>query len=246
MNRSIFTLESCKHLTRDVYEMHFCGDTSAITASGQFVNIEIGDQYLRRPISICDYSDGELTLICRAIGSGTTKLCTAPLGTQFDMLCGLGNGYDIEKSTAHPILMGGGVGVPPLYALAKKLIAQGITPHVALGFASKDDCFYEAEFKALGCPTFVSTVDGSCGEKGFVTSLAEAHAPACDYVFTCGPLPMLKAIYQMPQLSGGQFSFEERMGCGFGGCMGCSTKTNSGNKRICLEGPVLNMEDIIW
>ncbi|MFI3312825.1 MAG: dihydroorotate dehydrogenase electron transfer subunit, partial [Eubacteriales bacterium] len=196
----------------------------------------------RRPISICDWNDETVTLIAKVVGKGTKALCESPVGTKFDCLVGLGNGYDMEKATGKTVLMGGGVGVPPLYGLAKKLIVKGITPSVCLGFGSNAECFYEEQFKALGCPVSVSTVDGSYGTKGFVTNLVTDE----DYVFTCGPEPMLKAIYGLEQLSGGQFSFEERMGCGFGGCMGCTCKTKYGYKRICKDGPVLEKEEIVW
>lgn len=244
MKKIVFTLTDRRQLTKDVFELTFAGDTSAIEQPGQFVNIEISGLFLRRPISVCDWSNGRLVLICRAIGAGTKALCSAPIGTAFDMLTGLGNGYDITKSTATPILIGGGVGVPPLYGLAKALITAGIRPTVALGFGSRQELFYEEEFKALGCPVLVSTVDGSYGKKGFVTALVEETT--CDYCFCCGPEPMLKAVYNLPQLTGGQYSFEERMGCGFGACVGCTCKTKYGNKRICKDGPVLYQEEIIW
>lgn len=244
MNQAILTLAAARPLTRDVYELAFEGDTSAIARPGQFVNIAVTGQFLRRPISVCDWSEGRLLLICRAQGAGTKALCAAPVGTQFDMLMGLGNGYDLEKSTVHPILLGGGVGVPPLYGLAKALIARGIAPTVAMGFGTKAEVFYEEEFRALGCTVLVATVDGSYGQKGFVTQLAEGTG--CDYGFCCGPEPMLRAVYALPQLTGGQFSFEERMGCGFGACMGCSCETKYGHKRICKDGPVLCKEEIVW
>ncbi len=242
MNKTILTLKSRETLAKDVYKLIFEGNTSAITAPGQFVNLELLGMYLRRPISISDWQDGQVTLIAKVVGEGTKALCESPVGSQFDTLMGLGNGYDISKATNKTILMGGGVGVPPLYGLAKALIAKGIVPTVALGFGSAGECFYEKAFQDLGCPVSVSTVDGSYGTKGFVTNLVQDE----DYVFTCGPEPMLKAIYGLEQLKGGQFSFEERMGCGFGGCMGCTCKTKYGYKRICKDGPVLEMEEIVW
>lgn len=246
MNQTKLILASKRQLTRDVFELKLTGDTSAITNPGQFVNLKIGGLYLRRPISVCDWCDGQLTLICRIVGQGTCALCDAPLGTEFDTLMGLGNGYDTLKSTDHPVLIGGGVGVPPLYALAKRLCAEGFIPTVALGFASKDDCFYEEEFINLGCRVLVSTVDGSYGKSGFVTTMVQEDAPECNYVFCCGPEPMLKAVYNLPQLLDGQFSFEERMGCGFGACVGCTCKTKYGYKRICKDGPILCKEEIVW
>lgn len=244
MNQTTMRLTAKRQLTRDVFELAFAGNTSAIVRPGQFVNIAVEGQFLRRPISVCDWSEGRLLLICRAMGAGTAALCAAPLGTSFDMLIGLGNGYDAGKAAALPILIGGGVGVPPLYGLAKALLAMGIAPTVALGFGSKAELFYEEEFKALGCSVLVSTVDGSYGEKGFVTGLVEKTD--CDYSFCCGPEPMLRAVYDLEQLKGGQYSFEERMGCGFGACMGCTCKTKYGYKRICKDGPVLSKEEIVW
>lgn len=236
-----FTILSNEPLTADVYKMVLEGDTQYITAPGQFVNMAITGKYLRRPISVCDYDDNTLTLLYKVVGEGTKILSAMVQGQVLDVLTGLGNGYDITKSTK-PLLLGGGVGVPPLYNLAKKLIANGQRPVAVLGFNTKDEVFYEQEFKALGCDTIVATADGSYGVKGFVT---DALPDDYDYFYTCGPLPMLKAVYNATDVSG-QFSFEERMGCGFGACMGCSCKTKYGSKRICKDGPVLVKEEIIW
>ena len=229
-------------LTKNVYKMKLFGDTSAITASGQFVNILLDGLYLRRPISVCDVEDKVLTIIYKVVGKGTEQMSKMTDG-KLDVLCGLGNGYDLTLSGDAPILLGGGVGVPPLYMLAKKLIADGKKVSVVLGFNTADEVFYENEFKELGAEVTVTTVDGSYGTKGFVTTVMENSDYS--YFYTCGPEPMLKAIYKTSKTSG-QMSFEERMGCGFGACMGCSCKTITGNKRICKEGPVLKKEDIIW
>ena len=244
MNQTTMTLTARRQLTSDVFELSFAGDTSAITRPGQFVNIAVAGQFLRRPISVCDWEDGSLRLICRAMGPGTQALCAAPCGTGFDMLTGLGNGYDLSKAGPRPILIGGGVGVPPLYALARRLCAGGTVPTVALGFGSKQELFYDEEFRALGCPVLISTVDGSCGVRGFVTELV--GQTDCDYCYCCGPLPMLRAVYGLAQLQGGQYSFEERMGCGFGACMGCTCHTRSGRKHVCKDGPVFEKEEIVW
>lgn len=231
-----------KSLTKDVYKMILEGDTQYITAPGQFINIALDGKFLRRPISVCDYDDKTVTIIYKVVGEGTKQMMSIPIGTELDILTGLGNGYDITKSTK-PLLIGGGVGVPPMYNLAKTLIDAGQKLIVVLGFNTKDEVFYENEFKNLGCKTIVTTVDGSYGVKGFVTdAMTDLDY---DYFYTCGPLPMFKAIYNATNVSG-QFSFEERMGCGFGACMGCSCKTKYGNKRICKDGPVLVKEEIIW
>ena len=229
-------------LTDSVYKMTLSGDTSRITAPGQFVNLKLEGKFLRRPISVCDYEAGLLTIVYKVVGKGTAQMSAMKPGEKLDILTGLGNGYNMEKSGDAPLLMGGGVGVPPLYGLAKRLTAQGKKVSVILGFNTADELFYADEFRALGCDVTITTVDGSLGIKGFVTSgMPETYS----YIYTCGPEPMLKAIYNAAKTSG-QFSFEERMGCGFGACMGCSCKTKYGNKRICKDGPVLEKEEIIW
>ena len=242
MKQSIFTIKEHTPLTRDVMKMVLEGDTSAITAPGQFVNIALESKFLRRPISVCDYNDHSLTIIYKVVGKGTAQMQGMVPGDALDILTGLGNGYDLSCSGEAPVLLGGGVGVPPMYNLAKKLVAQGKTVRVVLGFNSASEVFYEEEFKALGCDVTVTTVDGSYGIKGFVTDALPHHYT---HFYTCGPEPMLKAVYRATCTSG-QMSFEERMGCGFGACMGCSCKTLTGNKRICKEGPVMRKEEIAW
>ena len=242
MKQSIFTIIENKALTRDVFKMVLEGDTSAITASGQFVNIQLAGKFLRRPISVCDWDEKTLTIVYKVVGHGTEQMSKMAIGEKLDILTGLGNGYDLTLAGDAPLLIGGGVGVPPMYGAAKKLAEAGIKAKVILGFNVKDEIFYEEEFKALGCDVTVTTVDGSYGVKGFVTNaLPEEYS----YFYTCGPEPMLKAVYRATSTSG-QMSFEERMGCGFGACMGCSCKTITGYKRICKEGPVMKKEEILW
>ena len=243
MKQVIFKIKSNELIARSVYEMVLEGDTSAISASGQFVNLLIEGFFLRRAISVCDSVPGELTLVYKVVGKGTEAMSRMGEGEEVDILTGLGNGYDLTLSGDRPLLVGGGVGVPPLYRLCRELIAQGKSVSVILGFNTKDEVFYKEEFEALGAKVYVSTVDGSMGKKGFVTDCLEGLDYT--YFYTCGPEPMLKALYRATATSG-QFSFEERMGCGFGACMGCSCKTVTGYKRICKEGPVLCKEDIIW
>ena len=243
MKQSIFTIIENSPLTETVYKMTLSGDTGAITKSGQFVNIKIDGMFLRRPISVCDCEDGVLTLIYKVVGEGTEAMKNMTSGAKLDILTGLGNGYDLSKSGDTPMLLGGGVGVPPMYMLAKKLIAEGKSVKVVLGFNTKSEIFYEDEFRALGAEVAVTTVDGSYGARGFVTDVMASSDYS--YFYTCGPEPMLKAIHKCSKTSG-QFSFEERMGCGFGACMGCSCKTVTGYKRICKEGPVLEKEEILW
>ncbi len=243
MERQIFTVKENKQIAKATYYMVLVGDTKAITKAGQFVNIKIDGEFLRRPISVCDYNDTELTLIYKVVGVGTEKMSAMQKGTQLDILTGLGNGYDLSPAGDRPLLIGGGVGVPPMYNLAKKLIEKGAKPTVVLGFNTQDEVFATKEFKDLGIEVYVTTVDGSIGVKGFVTDIIKDLDYT--YFYTCGPMPMFKAIEKVATTSG-QYSFEERMGCGFGACMGCSCKTKYGNKRICVDGPVLTREEIIW
>ena len=243
MKQGIYTVLSNIALTDCVYKMVLEGDTSAITAPGQFVNLTVEGLYLRRPISIFDWDETTITIIYKVVGEGTEKMAQWEAGYKCDVLTGLGNGFDMSKSGDEPVLIGGGVGIPPMYGLAKRLIAQGKKVKVILGFNKESEIFCKADFEAIGAETFVTTVDGSVGIKGFVTDALKDMAYT--YFYTCGPMPMFKAI-ENTAVTSGQYSFEERMGCGFGACMGCSCKTKYGNKRICKDGPVLVREEIIW
>ncbi len=243
MKQSEFIITLNQPIAKDVYKMRLLGDTSDITKAGQFVNIKLDGFYLRRPISVCDIDRDALTIIYKVVGQGTDLMAKMNVRDTLDVLTGLGNGYDLSISGDKPLLLGGGVGVPPLYYLAKKLIEEGKEVTAVLGFNTADEVFCEQDFKDLGVKTIVTTVDGSYGTKGFVTDAIKDMDYT--YFYTCGPEPMLKAVYKATNTSG-QFSFEKRMGCGFGACMGCSCKTITGNKRICKEGPVLVKEDIIW
>ncbi len=243
MKQSIFKITQNIPLTKNVYKMRLEGDTSDITTSGQFVNIQLDGLYLRRPISVYDCDENAVTIIYKVVGRGTEQMSKMCDGQTLDVLTGLGNGYDLSKSGDAPVLIGGGVGVPPMYLLAKKLIANGKKVKVILGFNTKDEVFCEDDFKSLGADVYVTTVDGSYGIRGFVTDALKDIDYT--YFYTCGPEPMLKALYANTKTSG-QFSFEERMGCGFGACMGCSCKTVTGYKRICKDGPVLEKEEILW
>ena len=242
MKQSVFQILRNTALTDTVYEMVLRGDTSAITAPGQFVNIQLDGLYLRRPISVCDVRGDQLTIVYKVVGKGTAQMAAMQQGN-LDILTGLGNGYDLTKAGENPVLIGGGVGVPPMYLLCRKLLEAGKKVTVILGFNTKSEIFYEEKFKALGAEVIVTTVDGSYGIAGFVTDALKNVA--CSYFYTCGPEPMLKAVYKASHTSG-QMSFEKRMGCGFGACMGCSCKTLTGYKRICKEGPVMEKEEILW
>ena len=242
MNDTIFTVLSQRRLTENVCELKLKGDTSQITRPGQFVNLKLDGLFLRRPISVCDLEGDCLTLIYKIVGAGTEALSRMEPGDSIPVLTGLGNGYDLSLAGEQPLLIGGGVGVPPLYLLAKRLRAAGKSVSVILGFNTAGEIFYEAEFRALGCEVTVATVDGTYGVRGFVTDALPAEY---SHVYSCGPEPMLRAVYRRIK-TGGSFSFEKRMGCGFGACMGCSCKTISGYKRICKEGPVLQKEEILW
>ena len=243
--RDIYKVLSNEPLTPVVYRMVLEGDTQYITHSGQFINIELEGKFLRRPISVSDYDAQTITIIYKVVGSGTDQMSHMAPGTKLDILTGLGNGFNTENSAERPLLVGGGVGVPPLYNLCKRLLTEGKRPMVILGFNTKDEIFYEEEFRALGVDVYCSTADGSHGTKGFVTDVIREKALLFDYLYTCGPLPMLKALYDATEVDG-EFSFEERMGCGFGACVGCTCKTKYGNKRICKDGPVLKRDEIIW
>ena len=243
MIQAIYEVQENIRIAKDIYKMILLGDTSDITRPGQFINLQLEGKFLRRPISVCDYDDKSITIIYKVVGGGTEQMAQMLSGTKIDILIGLGNGFDTSKCKDNALLIGGGVGVPPMYNLAKCLIAEGKKVSVILGFNSKDDVFYEEEFKNLGATVYVATADGSYGTKGFVTDVMKDLT--YDYFFTCGPEPMFKAIEKIAATSG-QYSFEERMGCGFGACMGCSCKTKYGNKRICKDGPVMEREEIIW
>ena len=243
MKQAIFEIVENTPITENVYKMVLGGKADEIKNPGEFINIKLSEKYLRRPISVCDASNDTITIIYKVVGEGTKQLSQMPVGENLDILIGLGNGYDLSVSGDRPLLLGGGVGVPPLYMLAKRLIEQGKKVAVILGFNEKSEIFYEAEFKSLGADVLVTTVDGSYGIKGFVTDAMKNIDYT--YFYTCGPEPMLKAIYKASKTSG-QMSFEERMGCGFGACMGCSCKTITGYKRICKDGPVMKKEEILW
>lgn len=242
MKQGIFKISLNEKLVDNVYKMVLVGDTSDITACGQFINIQLDGLYLRRPISVCDCDESSVTIIYKVVGKGTEQMSKMSVGEHLNVLSGLGNGYDLSLAGDRPVLLGGGVGVPPLYMLAKKLVDMGKKVSVILGFNTLSEVFYEQEFKELGCGVTVTTVDGSYGVKGFVTN---AYPENYTYFYTCGPEPMLKAVYKTTTTSG-QMSFEERMGCGFGACMGCSCKTITGYKRICKDGPVMHKEEILW
>ncbi len=242
MKQGIFKIIENKMLVANVYKMRLMGDVSDITACGQFINIQLDGLYLRRPISVYDRDDVSVTIIYKVVGKGTEQMAKMQSGETLDVLTGLGNGYDLSVSGDKPLLLGGGVGVPPLYMLAKKLREQGKEVSVVLGFNTKSEVFCEDDFKKLGCNVTVTTADGSYGKKGFVT---DAYPDEYSYFYTCGPEPMLKAVYKTA-LTDGEMSFEERMGCGFGACMGCSCKTITGYKRICKDGPVMKKGEILW
>ena len=243
--KGIYKVVANEPLTPDVWRMVLAGDTQWITRPGQFVNIELEGLYLRRPISISDWSDDTITIIYKVVGRGTEQMSGMTAGQELDVLTGLGNGFDADVECQKPLLVGGGVGVPPLYRLAKELIARGRKVSVVLGFNTAKEVFYAEEFRALGADVYVSTADGSVGTKGFVTDAIRENGVDFDFFYSCGPLPMLKALCDCTDVKG-ELSFEERMGCGFGDCMGCSCKTLTGNKRIFKEGPVMKREEIIW
>ena len=240
MKQLTFEIKSNEQIAKNVYRMQLGGDTIGILP-GQFVNIRVQGQFLRRPISVCNIEEGVLTIIYKVVGVGTEAMSHLPVGTQLDVLTVLGNGYDLSKAGNAPLLVGGGVGVPPMYILARQLREIGKNVRVILGFNTKDEVFYEEEFRALGCDVTVTTVDGSHGVKGFVTNALDGKQ---SYYYTCGPLPMIKALIQAAGTNG-EVSMEERMGCGFGACMGCTIQTTQGPKRVCKEGPVFAASELL-
>ena len=243
MRQDVFEIVSNKNLAPGVYEMVLRGSSTEDCTPGRFVQLKLDSFYLRRPISVCDAEDGKLTLVYKTVGRGTEAMARYESGKRIDVLTGLGNGYDLDNSGDRPLLIVGGAGVPPMYLLARRLLAQGKQPAVILGFNKAEEIFYADRFRELGIETIIATADGSVGVKGFVTDAMEG----LDYTYTyaCGPEPMLKAVYNRAATSG-EYSFEERMGCGFGACMGCTCETKYGNKRICKDGPVLTKEEIVW
>ena len=245
MQRVVLTVIKNEALTPLIYEMHLAGDVSGVTRAGQFVEIALDGLYLRRPISVCNYEEDELTLIYKVVGKGTDLMSQMAEGTQLDVLTGLGNGFNIDHECNKPLLVGGGVGVPPLYRLTRDLIARGKDVTVVLGFNTESEIFYAEKFEEAGAKVIIATADGSVGIKGFVTNAIAESGVEADYFYSCGPLPMLKALCQSLEIDG-EVSLEERMGCGFGICMGCSIQTTKGAKRVCKEGPVFKKEEVIW
>ena len=240
MKNGIYEIVSNRPIALDTYEMVLAGDMGFVENPGQFVNIQLEGLYLRRPISICDWDDRTMTLIYKVVGRGTRQMAAMAPGHKLDLLTGLGNGFSMEEAGEHSLVIGGGVGVPPLYGLCKRLVQQGKRVSAVLGFGKQEQVFYQKEFEELGCPVYLATEDGSLGTKGFVTDvMAQLDY---DYYFACGPMPMLRAVHAMGRQ--GQLSFEERMGCGFGACMGCSCETLVGTKRICVYGPVMRSEEV--
>ena len=258
MKQSVFHIVSNRPLTDDVFELRLAGDASAFTRPGQFAEISVEGLFLRRPISVCDWNDVELLLLVKAVGKGTNALRDLKSGASLDILTGLGNGFEVGQGTegtsaSRTVLVGGGIGIAPLYALARQLSVErsriGIAAPlpVILGFRKAADVFYVKEFVELGCNVMVATEDGSMGTRGFVTDVLSAHPELCyAYAYACGPMPMLRAVARLPQVTDGQFSFEARMGCGFGACMGCTIATTSGPKRVCREGPVFHKAELVF
>ena len=245
MQRVVLTIAKNAPLTPLIYEMQLVGDVSGVERAGQFVEIALEGLYLRRPISVCNFEEGRLTIIYKVVGKGTDLMSQMAEGTELDVLTGLGNGFDIDHECQRPLLVGGGVGVPPLYRLTRDLVAKGREVTVILGFNTESEIFYKEEFESLGAKVIVATADGSVGVKGFVTDAIRESGVEYDYFYSCGPLPMLKALCEATTTSG-EVSLEERMGCGFGVCMGCSIQTASGAKRVCKDGPVFKKEEVLW
>lgn len=249
MKQGIFTLKSVEQ-RGDIWRLRLSGDTSAITAPGQFVNIQLPGRFLRRPISVCDWSEDELNLMIKEAGEGTRELVHMPPGTELDILTGLGNGFNVSEAEGkHAVLVSGGVGIAPLYGLVRCMEEAGVGVRaIVAGFASEEQArvLYRGDWVIMGYRVLPVTEDGSLGSKGLVTDILKNVLPDCSYVMACGPAPMLKAVCELPQITGGQFSFEARMACGFGACVGCSIPTKNGPRRVCKDGPVFRKEEIVW
>ncbi len=252
MKECILTVKENIPVAKDVYRMLLSGDVSEATTPGQFINIEIPGFFLRRPISVCDVLSSEgkcendtVVILYKEVGEGTGLLKTLPADTKLNVLTGLGNGFNADKSGKRPLLIGGGIGGAPMLMLLKRLLAKGKKPAVVLGFNSGRDVILEKEIKELeeDIDFRIMTADGSFGVKGMVTD--GFRDIDYTYFYACGPKPMLNAVY-LNTVGDGEFSFEERMGCGFGACMGCSVEMKSGMKRVCKDGPVFGKGDIIW
>ncbi len=243
-----FVVSRNRFVAEDTFWLELAGDTSGITRAGQFVNVEVPGYFLRRPFSVCDWKDGKLDLLYKILGSGTKALSQVEPGTKLEVLSGLGNGFDLGVHSEEPLLVGGGIGVAPMLALARQLVDQGKKPRVVLGFGSAAEVALRDEIEALGVPVTISTVDGSAGVKGFVTDAManlQERGHDWDYLFACGPTPMLRAVFEQSETPG-QYSLEERMACGFGACMGCVVETTGGLQRICKEGPVFESGQLPW
>lgn len=247
-----FRILSNDRVATGTYELRLEGPVAGLTTPGQFVTIEIPGFYLRRPFSVADWSEQTLRLFYKVVGDGTEALSTMQEG-KLSVMTGLGNGFDVHAAeTKKPVLIGGGVGIPPLFGLAKRLVNMDKTPLVLLGFNRADELFLVEGFEEIGADVRVATVDGSVGTEGFVTTLFEqaidAIGPDAAYVYTCGPMPMFQTLAKEMNRLGmdGCFSLEERMGCAVGICMGCSIETTEGMRRVCKEGPVFSKEVLPW
>lgn len=242
---TIYTVRENVRLAEKTWRMVLEGDTSLLRAPGRFVNLLLPGKYLRRPISVSDYSDGCLTLLYDVVGDGTKAMSEMEPGTRIPTLTALGNGFNPERECTTPLLLGGGIGCAPLVNLARCLKEAGKTPTVILGFNRKEDVVLEEEFKNMGVRIVVATADGSHGVKGFVTDAMKELGISGDFFYACGPTPMLRALCLGLDIPG-EVSLEARMGCGFGACMCCSVRTKDDAKRICKDGPVFLKDELIW
>ncbi len=249
-------------IAKDIWKMEIACQLAKNASAGEFIEIGVPEFFLKRPISICEVKEKSLVIIYKVVGQGTKKM--TEMKDDIEILGPLGTGFPIKQAgdlggenKNRVFLIGGGVGVPPLYETAKKYIGQGTEVVVILGFGCKEEVFLEKEFKKLGCKVHISTVDGSYGEKGTVLDVIndlkikgevleskERTGKLDEFVCSCGPLPMLKEIDKI--FEKGYLSLEARMGCGIGACMGCVVKDNKGvSHRVCKEGPVFPVGKVV-
>jgi dihydroorotate dehydrogenase electron transfer subunit len=243
MKQGVFTVADNRPLSRRLSRLRLNGDSSAIAGPGQFVSLSLPGFFLRRPFSVCDWDASGFSIVYEQVGKGTEAMLSLTPGDTLDVLTGLGNGFDLRRAGNAPLLVGGGSGVSPMLGLTRRLLSEGRTPHVILGFSGREDVALLEDFRLIGvCPT-VTTLDGSFGLRGFVTDALDDLEPS--FFYACGPEAMLRAVSERCACDG-QLSFDARMGCGFGACMGCTRPTRSGPKRVCKDGPVFDKGEILW
>lgn len=242
MQSEVGLIVSNVNVAKDTYRMLIEAKMASEMKAGQFVNVKCDGFLLKRPISISSIEDGKFAIVYKVVGNGTKELATKKRGDEVEFFGPLGSFYPIHEELDEVLLIGGGVGVPPLFELAKQYRNLNKKVYVVLGFNDRESKFYEASFLALGCEVYVATMDGSYGTKGTVIDAINENNITCDFTYSCGPVPMLRAVEA--KYSKGYMSFESRMACGIGACMACVAKDKKEENmyhRICKEGPVFEI-----